>query len=117
MSLEQIFKFIDKNETKYLEELRTYVKQPSISTQNKGVEDCAELVKKMMDKIGFETKIIQIKNGYPVVYGEIMAKKNAKTIIFYNHYDIQPPEPLEEWETDPFGGEIKNNTIYKVNVN
>lgn len=112
MSLEQIFKFIDKNETKYLEELRTYVKQPSISTQNKGIEDCAELVKKMMDKIGFETNIIQIKNGYPVVYGEIMAKKNEKTIIFYNHYDIQPPEPLEEWETDPFGGEIKEGRMY-----
>ena len=83
-----------------LEELAVLCSQPSISAVNTGIDECAGMVAQMLLKRGFVVEIIPT-GGAPVVFAERKGK-TEKTILFYNHYDVQPPEPLEFWETPPF---------------
>jgi acetylornithine deacetylase/succinyl-diaminopimelate desuccinylase-like protein len=112
MSLEKIYNHIEVNSEKFIRDLVCLVKQPSVSAKNEGLEECAEIVEKMMKDVGLSTKIIPEKEGNPVVFGEIKGKKAKKTLLFYDHYDVQPPEPLEEWIFDPFSGVIRDGKIY-----
>ena len=102
--------YIDRNLDKSLEELKHYVSQPSISAQNLGLKECAALVKEMLEKRGFKAEIMTTE-GAPVVFAERKGKC-AKTLLIYNHYDVQPPEPLELWESPPFEPEVRNGKMY-----
>jgi len=112
MHLEKIYEYIDSNHRNFIKELVLLVNQPSVSAKNEGIRECAKMVEEAMKKVGFSTKFIEKKKGNPVVYGELKAKEPQKTLLFYNHYDVQPPEPLEEWICDPFSGEIRKGRIY-----
>lgn len=112
MSLEKVYEYIDAHADSFVEDLVKLVKQPSVSAKGEGIEECAILVEKMLQEIGVSTKIIRGERGHPVVYGEIKSKKSGKTILFYNHYDVQPPEPLEKWMCKPFSGKIINGKVY-----
>jgi len=107
-------KFIDKNMTALISDLQKLIRQPSVSAKNVGLEECARLVVCMMRKAGIKAETLRIgKNIPPAVYGEVRSKQNpAKTILFYNHYDVQPAEPLELWNDKPFSGNIRGNKIY-----
>ncbi len=107
-------KYVDKNMPGLISDLQKLIRQPSVSAKNLGLEECARLVAQIMKKAGIKSEILRIgKNIPPAVYGEIRSKKNPnKTILFYNHYDVQPEEPLELWDDKPFSGKIKGNKIY-----
>ncbi len=107
---EKIDAYIDKRLEQSLEELRRYVAQPSISAQNLGLKECAHLVKEMLEKRGFKTEIMAT-DGAPVVFAERKGNSD-KTLLIYNHYDVQPPEPLELWESPPFEPEIRGGKMY-----
>jgi len=96
-------------------ELQEICKQPSIAAQNIGMEETAEMILIKMKELGIETKLIPLENGFPVLYGELKGESD-KTLLFYNHYDVQPPEPLEEWTFEPFGAKIHNGKIYARGV-
>jgi len=102
--------YLDKNLDHSLEELKHYVSQPSISAQNIGLKECAQIVKEMLEIRGFKAKIMSTE-GAPVVFGERKGKKD-KTLLIYNHYDVQPPEPLDLWESPPFKPEIRSGKMY-----
>jgi len=102
--------YLDKNFDQSLEELKRYVSQPSISAQNLGLKECAQIVKEMLEKRGFKSQIMST-DGAPVVFGERKGKSD-KTLLIYNHYDVQPPEPLELWESPPFEPEIRAGKMY-----
>ena len=112
MSLGKVYEYIDAHADSFVEDLVKLVKQPSVSAKGEGIEECAILVQKMLQEIGVSTKIIRGEKGHPVVYGEIKSEKSGKTILFYDHYDVQPPEPLEKWMCKPFSGKIINGKIY-----
>lgn len=97
-----------------ISDLQKLIQQPSISAKNLGLEECARLVVRIMSHSGIKAEILRLgKNVPPVVYGEVRSKKNPhKTILFYNHYDVQPEEPLELWNDKPFSGKIRGNKIY-----
>jgi acetylornithine deacetylase/succinyl-diaminopimelate desuccinylase-like protein len=107
-------KYVDKNMLALISDLQKLIRQPSVSAKNLGLEECARLVAQVMKKSGIKTDLLRIgKSIPPVVYGEVLSKKNPnKTILFYNHYDVQPEEPLELWDDKPFSGKIKGNKIY-----
>ena len=107
---EKIDAYIDKNLSKSLDELKRYVAQPSISAQNLGLKECAQIVKEMLEKRGFKSTVMAT-DGAPVVFGERKGKTD-KTILIYNHYDVQPPEPLELWDSPPFEPEIRDGKMY-----
>ena len=102
--------YLDKNLDQSLAELSTYVAQPSISAQNIGLKECAQIVKGMLEKRGFKAKVMATE-GAPVVFAERKGKSD-KTLLIYNHYDVQPPEPLELWESPPFEPEIRAGKMY-----
>jgi acetylornithine deacetylase/succinyl-diaminopimelate desuccinylase-like protein len=65
-----------------------------------------------MRKAGIETELVDEPDGNPVLLGSVLNKKSKQTLLFYGHYDVQPPEPLEEWKSDPFEAELKNGKIF-----
>ncbi len=105
-----IDQYLETHLPESIAELSVYSAQPSVSAQNWGLEECAELVGKMLRQRGFAVQIIPT-GGAPVVFGEIKGRSN-KTVLFYNHYDVQPPEPLELWETPPFEPTLREGKLY-----
>ena len=114
MKYKKTITFVDKHMNDLLKDLQTLIKQPSISAKNEGIEECAVLVAKMLKKAGISSEILRLnKTAAPLVFGEIKSKSNpAKTLLFYNHYDVQPIEPLGEWNDPPFSGKIIGNKIF-----
>ena len=107
-------KHVDSHMEDLISDLQTLIKQPSVSAKNEGIEDCAKLVQKLLKKSGISSEILKLKkNVAPIVYGEVKSKQNPKkTLLFYNHYDVQPAEPFDLWEYPPFSGTRKGNKIF-----
>ena len=112
MSLEPVFAKIDEQADESIENLRRLCKQPSVSAQGLGLEECANLVKTMLEEVRIDTEIIPLSDGPPVVFGEMEGRNKNKTLVFYNHYDVQPPEPFELWESDPWAAEIRDGKVF-----
>ena len=109
--LKQALDYVSKNKDSFIRDFRTLLKQPSVSAQGIGIEDCARIVRKQMESAGIKTKILPEKNGNPVVFGEVRSKLSSKTLLIYGHYDVQPPEPLEKWVSGPFEAKIQGKKI------
>jgi acetylornithine deacetylase/succinyl-diaminopimelate desuccinylase-like protein len=109
---QQVARYTDDHSDRFVKELQLLCRQPSVSAQNLGMRECAQLVKSMQEEVGLSAKLFELKGGPPVVYGEISGKNSDRTLVFYNHYDVQPPEPLELWQSDPWAAEIRDGKIY-----
>ena len=112
--LNAVDKAIEGKKEQSLNELGRLCAQPSISAQGVGMEDCAELVKEMLQARGFEAQILPT-GGFPVVFAERKGLSD-RTLLFYNHYDVQPPEPLDLWVTPPFEPAIREGKMYARGV-
>ncbi len=113
MSTKKVLQHVDKNMNMLIKDLCVLIRQPSVSAKNQGIKKCASLVKNTLKKSGINAEILSMKDYSPIVYGEVKSKKNPnKTLLFYNHYDVQPVDPVELWDEDPFSGKIKGNKIY-----
>jgi acetylornithine deacetylase/succinyl-diaminopimelate desuccinylase-like protein len=108
--LETIDAYLEKHLDESIAELSHLVSQPSVSAQKLGLKECAELVAGMMQKRGFHTEIIPT-GGAPVVIAERKGRSD-KTLLFYNHYDVQPAEPLELWDTPPFEPTLRDGKLF-----
>lgn len=84
----------------YLDELKELIRQPSVSAQGIGIEETAQLVLARARRAGVEATIERVAGGPPTIVGE--TGSGARTLLVYDHFDVQPPDPLEEWETPPF---------------
>jgi acetylornithine deacetylase/succinyl-diaminopimelate desuccinylase-like protein len=102
--------YLDTHMDDSITELSRLVAQPSVGAQNLGMQECAEMVKDMLHQRGFTTDVMPT-GGAPVVFGERKGK-SVKTILFYCHYDVQPPEPLELWETPPFEPSLRDGKLF-----
>ncbi len=102
--------YLEKNLDRSLAELSRLVAQPSVGAQNLGMKECGALVAEMLKARGFDVRIMDTK-GAPVVFGERKGKSD-KTLLIYNHYDVQPPEPLELWDTPPFEPALRDGKLY-----
>ena len=113
MSMKEVFHRIDSNGEKSVGMLKELVAQPSVSASGQGIRECAEHVRRLLEDLGAEPKVLDVGEGSPVIAGEIRSRTNPKkTVLFYNHYDVQPPEPLELWETPPFEPSIRDGKMY-----
>jgi acetylornithine deacetylase/succinyl-diaminopimelate desuccinylase-like protein len=95
-------------------ELSRLCAQPSVAAQNWGLQECAALVAGMLAARGFSVEVMP-SNGAPVVFAERKGRVD-KTLLFYNHYDVQPAEPLELWESPPFEPAIRDGKLYARGV-
>ncbi|BDQ31165.1 MAG: M20/M25/M40 family metallo-hydrolase [Nitrosopumilus sp.] len=105
---------IDSHMDHLISDLQTLIRQPSVSAKNEGIEECAKLVQRILKKSGISSEILRLKkNVAPIVYGEVKSIQNPKkTLMFYNHYDVQPAEPFDLWDDPPFSGTRKGNKIF-----
>ncbi len=112
--LEKVFAHIDAHAEEAVEDLRRFLRQPSVSAQNVGLEPCAALLRELMLADGVEdVEILPTDGGPQVVLGtERASDQSAKTLLCYGHYDVQPPEPLELWHSDPWGADVRDGIIY-----
>ncbi|MEX2143494.1 MAG: M20/M25/M40 family metallo-hydrolase, partial [Anaerolineales bacterium] len=106
--------YLEKNLDKSLDELARLCAIPSIAAQNLGLDECAQLVASMLTQRGFKAEIMP-SGGAPIVFAERKGARD-KTLLFYNHYDVQPPEPLELWDSPPFEASRRNGVMYARGV-
>ena len=113
--MDKIKNYIDTNKDRFLDELFELIKIPSVSAQKEhdsDVRKAAELIKNHLLKLNLDNCEICETQGHPIVYGEKIIDKNLPTILVYGHYDVQPVDPIELWDQDPFKPYIKNTKIH-----
>jgi acetylornithine deacetylase/succinyl-diaminopimelate desuccinylase-like protein len=113
-TLAQVDQYIEENVDVFIEQLARLCAQPSISAQNIGIDTCAELVATMLQEQGFQAEVVPTA-GHPLVFGEEYGR-SRKTLLFYLHYDVQPPEPLELWHSPPFQLDRRDGKLFARGV-
>ena len=107
--------FATQNHSRFLDELKNLLRIPSVSTLPEHKEDCrraAELLAAELRRIGMEHVRLIEGEGHPLVYGDWLHAQGKPTTLVYGHYDVQPPDPLDEWHTPPFEPAERNGNIY-----
>lgn len=113
--MEKVLQFIQNNQNNFIEELKDFLRLKSISSSPEHayeVKKTAEYLKEHLISIGLKNTEIITTEKHPIVYSEWLGAPGKPTILFYGHYDVQPPEPLELWYHDPFDPVIKDNKIW-----
>ncbi len=111
--MEKILDYIESNRERFLEELKTFLRFPSVSAQpthKQDMVDCAQWLVDHLTKIGLETKLIE-GNGHPIIRARAKGQSDRRLII-YGHYDVQPEDPLDQWHSPPFEPEIRDGLLY-----
>jgi acetylornithine deacetylase/succinyl-diaminopimelate desuccinylase-like protein len=111
---EILLQHIDDNLDSYIDELKNLCSLPSVAAKGEHMEETAEMVASILEKTGFQTKI-HPTSGVSVVTGEIDVGAK-RTLLFYDHFDVQPAEPFELWESPPFEPTIRDGRLYARGV-
>ncbi|MHC1744127.1 MAG: dipeptidase [Syntrophobacteraceae bacterium] len=109
-----ILEKIDTNSERYIEELLGFLRIPSVSTLSNHAPDmrvAAEWVLNHLKRLEFEATLFDT-DRHPIVYGEHLKSPDKPTLLIYGHYDVQPPDPLDEWVTPPFSPHIRDGYVY-----
>ncbi|WP_461532184.1 dipeptidase [Sinomicrobium sp.] len=113
--MEDISSYVQKHKERFIEELKDLLKIPSVSADpvfSQDVLNAAEAVKESLLKAGCAHAEICDTPGYPIVYGEKIIDPTLPTVLVYGHYDVQPPDPMDLWESGPFDPVIKQTPIH-----
>lgn len=114
--MDKALNYLKNNEAELLNQLKTFLSIPSISTDSdhkKNIINAAEFVKDYVTEIGFNHVEIMETDKHPLIFAEYnKAGKDAPTVLIYGHYDVQPTDPLEAWESAPFEPEIRDGRLY-----
>ncbi len=106
--------YIEQNFGGMIEELRRFCSQPTLAGQGVGLEEGVALVREALEPLGATVKLAPIEGAPPVVLAELGS--GERTLLFYNHYDVQPPEPLELWDSPPYAGDVRDGRFYARGV-
>ena len=109
--------YINDNKDRFLSELFELLRIPSVSADSKhkaDVRKAAEYVVTKLKDAGADSAKIHETAGHPIVYGEKIVDESLPTVLVYGHYDVQPPDPLDLWDSPPFEPVIKNDRIYAL---
>jgi acetylornithine deacetylase/succinyl-diaminopimelate desuccinylase-like protein len=113
--MEKVLTYIQKNQDRFLEELKEFLRIPSISNNAENKKDvlrCAHFVADQLRQIGMQQVQLFPTSGHPIIYGEWLGAPGQSTVLFYGHYDVQPVDPLDLWVSAPFEPTIRNGEIY-----
>ncbi len=106
--------YLQKNKQRHVEELKTLVRFPSVSAQPQHAADCAacaEWVTQHFRSLGLRATVHRTR-GHPIVTAETPRQADRPTVLIYGHYDVQPPEPLEQWRTPPFEPVVRGGKLF-----
>lgn len=115
MASEKILDYLDGKRDDHVAELVEFLKIPSISSQSDHDEDtkrAAQFMVAEFERLGLAVELIDDMGGHPLIYAETEQKPDRRTLLFYGHYDVQPVDPLDLWDTPPFEPRIENGIIY-----
>lgn len=112
--LDPVLAWIEVQREAAIADLQHFCRQPSISAQGQGMREMAQLVEESLRELGAETEQVPTQ-GFPVVVGRL-AGESTRRLAIYDHYDVQPPEPLEAWSVPPFEAAIKDGRLYARGV-
>ncbi len=112
--MERFQEYVAANRERFLDELKVWCAQPSIATQGVGLKEMASLIEKRLKGLGASVRRIAIDRSPPTLVAEIGQGK--RTLLVYNHYDVQPPDPLNEWVSPPFEPAIRNGQFFARGV-
>jgi acetylornithine deacetylase/succinyl-diaminopimelate desuccinylase-like protein len=113
--MEKVIDFINVHRDRYLDELKAFLAIPSISAlpaHRDDVKRCAAWCGEEMGRIGLQNVRLLDTPGFPVVRGDWLGTPGAPTVVFYGHYDVQPVDPLELWQTPPFEATVRDGELY-----
>ncbi|MCG3088229.1 M20/M25/M40 family metallo-hydrolase [Sporosarcina cyprini] len=110
-TLEQVYRYIDEHKETYLKWLFELCEIPSVAAQSRGIDEAVEAVKNKLLELDAEVQVIKTP-GNPVVFGSLATPRTTQTLSFYNHYDVQPEDPLDIWESPPFSPTIRDGKIF-----
>ena len=113
--MDALTQYLEQNRERFLDDLKAALRIPSVSAQPEHAADvrrCAEHVAAHLRTIGITHAEVVDTQGHPVVYGEWLGAPGAPTMLLYGHYDVQPPEPLELWNTQPFEPTERDGKLY-----
>ena len=113
--MKKIIEYIQQNHDRYIGELTEFLRIPSVSTDpehNEAVKTAAEFVARQLQEAGMTTVEIFPTEGHPIVYAERLVEEAKPTLLVYGHYDVQPVDPIELWESAPFEPTIRNGELY-----
>ncbi|HKA49565.1 MAG TPA: M20/M25/M40 family metallo-hydrolase [Candidatus Dormibacteraeota bacterium] len=106
-----IDRYIDDHMEGWIAELTKLCAVPSVSARHEGIDECATLVAELLRRRGLDVRV-EPSAGHPVVVAHGDGRRSDLTMLFYNHYDVQPPEPLELWNSPPFRAEVRDGRLY-----
>ncbi|GAA0480177.1 dipeptidase [Salinibacillus aidingensis] len=112
---DKVVQYLQDNREALLNRLYEFLSIPSVSTDSEHKEDVkkgAQFVADYLTEIGFDKVEVIDTEKHPLVFGEWMKAEGAPTALFYGHYDVQPADPYEEWKSEPFKPEVRNDRIY-----
>lgn len=107
--------YANRNHSRFLDELQSFLRIPSVSTLPEHAGDCrraAELLVAELRRIGMENVRLIEGEGHPLVYADWLHAAGKPTALCYGHYDVQPPDPLNEWLSPPFEPAVRNGNLY-----
>lgn len=113
--MDAVIRHIESRRDAYVEELMEFLRIPSVSTDPERAGDvrrCAEYCRDALERIGFAGAEVIATLGHPVVYAEWMGAKDAPTVLFYGHYDVQPVDPVDLWTSPPFEPVLHDGKIW-----
>lgn len=111
----EIKQYIQENEERFLNELFSLIRIPSISALPAHKDDmlaCAERWRQLLLEAGADEAMVMPSEGHPLVYAEKRVSPDAPTVLVYAHYDVMPAEPLELWKSQPFEPEVRDGHIW-----
>ena len=114
-ALAAVFARIEDNRAAFLDRLIAYLKHPSISAENIGIDEVGALLVEMLTEIGLETRLVPT-DGHPMVVARGEKAPGKPTVLLYGHYDVQPPDPLDKWVSPPFEPAIRDGRLYARGV-
>ena len=112
--MDRFYQYVEANADRFVGELMDLARQPSIAAQGIGLRETAEMVRARLERLGASARLIEVEGGAPVVFGELGDR--GPTLMIYNHYDVQPPEPLHLWTTPAFEPTIRDGKLYARGV-
>ena len=113
--LAAIFSYIESQRPSYVDRLLDYVRHPSISAHDVGIQEVADLLVRMLTDLGLDARIVPTV-GHPMVLARWNGVPDRPTVLLYGHYDVQPPDPLEAWTTPPFEPQVRDGRVFARGV-
>ena len=112
LALTDVLARVESDAPKALETLKEYVRFPTISAHKRAQPETAAFVRRLLAENGFEVREYPTDGGPNVVYGEMIVDERKPTLLMYQHYDVQPVDPLNEWKRDPFDAAIEDGKFW-----